>query len=59
MPNFQEKTQRGTIQKLEANGILTLQWTDKREVLLLSTIHTGGKEGTRKTDQKTKKNSQA
>ena len=44
---------RGTLQKQEANGILVLKWTDKREILLLSTIHRGEMEETRKIDRKT------
>ena len=53
LPHFQEKNERGTLQKQEANGILVLKWTDKREILLLSTIHRGEMEETRKIDRKT------
>ena len=52
LPKFQAINRRGTIQKQESNGILVLQWTDKRQVLLLSTIHRGEMKETGKKDRR-------
>lgn len=51
LPKFQATNTRGAVQKHESNGILVLQWTDKRQVLLLSTIHRGEMKATTKKDR--------
>ena len=53
MPNFQA-TKRGDIQKHKCDEILVIRWHDKREVHLLSTVHSGKMEYSGKTSWKTK-----
>ena len=53
MPKFPNKGAPGTLQIQEAGKMLALSFTDKRQVLLLSTLHKGDLKDTGKIDRET------
>jgi hypothetical protein len=54
LPNFEEKIRKGQQVYKSTNNMLALKWYDKREVIMLPTIHQPHMGVTGKKDPKTK-----
>ena len=53
MPGSSSKPRRGAVEVKHASNILTVKWMDKKEVNLLTTVHTNGMVETGKIDRTT------
>ena len=53
MPAFSaRKLERGGVETKHTNNMLAVRWMDRREVCMLSTLHTDAMKATGKTDEK-------